>query len=463
METVAVFRLPASPGIVRAGCREPQIPLLFPDYKLLPREWPPIDMYNYLSNYLWHFNISLFNFFPNIFFDIRYGYALFPDKTLDQDELSYDTDALSINIAGTDYTSTWTPVEKVFTATKRTTTGFNSQCKLDVSGTKIYYIYMERVHGGEGDNAIWAASLNTDGTSWSTTQKRTHATATFPYRPNIQVSGTTIYYSWTELVGNYYQIFTATMETDGTGWSATQRTTSNTSKRYHKMRLSGTKLYYAWWQDTDDIGIWTASMDTDGSNWSASFQEANVFTTLVPHFQVSGTKIYYIWEGPNDELWTATMDTDGSNWAATQRRVSATGVFPSTSIGLVVSGSIIYYAWLEKDGSAIYQVWTASMGTDGSGWAATKQTSLATAVNTVEATLWVVNSIIHYVFISDSNTEFYTAEMNIDGTGWTATKRIDTAYTKAHNDQEVVSSSHYYVWAEKDDNSKYQIWTGSLK
>lgn len=163
METVAVFKLPASPNIVRAGCREPQIPLLFPDYKLLPKQyppieypwlmpraWPPLTWYNFFSNYLWHFNISLFNFFPNIFFDMRYGYIIFRDHTdalnaPDHNELTYNTTELEMNIAGTTYTKNW-----------GATYTFESQTK-DNGITK---------HGGSNTdwNTAWtqynAASLN---------------------------------------------------------------------------------------------------------------------------------------------------------------------------------------------------------------------------------------------------------------------------------------------------------------
>jgi len=86
MKTTPCPNLPRPPDIMRAQCPEAK----------------PI---NYLSDYLWKINRELYRFFPWIFYDLRYGYCLFPDKTLDYGEIKHDGTNLHINILGNDYTN----------------------------------------------------------------------------------------------------------------------------------------------------------------------------------------------------------------------------------------------------------------------------------------------------------------------------------------------------------------------
>jgi len=95
MKTPAVPHLPRPPDITRASC---------PDDRARP--------INYLADYFWRRNLA-FPFF-SIFLDLYYGHCLFPDKTVDYGEITYDGTDLTINIEGTEYTRVWTSDEIEF-------------------------------------------------------------------------------------------------------------------------------------------------------------------------------------------------------------------------------------------------------------------------------------------------------------------------------------------------------------
>jgi hypothetical protein len=104
------------------------------------------------------------------------------------------------------------------------------------------------------------------------------------------------------------------MNTDGTGWTATQRTTSAYDKYSLQLQVVGTKIYYVWdEEDGSNSQIWTAVMNTDGTGWTATQRTNSTYGKWYPQQQVVDTKIYYVWyegDGSNDQIWTAGF---GSN------------------------------------------------------------------------------------------------------------------------------------------------------
>ena len=198
-----------------------------------------------------------------------------------------------------------------FSPSQRTTGGLSDKYnpQQQVVGTKIYYVW----HELEGSyNQIWTAEMNTDGTGW-TAKKRT-TTAYSKDDPQQQVVGTKIYYIWREYVGSYYQISTAEMNTDGTGWTATQRTTSAYHKFEPQLQVMGTKIYYVWNEsDGTYYQISTAEMNTDGTDWTPTQRTTTAYSKEDPQQQVVGTKIYYVWseyDGSYSQIWTGQL---GSN------------------------------------------------------------------------------------------------------------------------------------------------------
>ena len=86
--------------------------------------------------------------------------------------------------------------------------------------------------------------MDTDGTGWSVTERTTGTD--HKYQCQLQVVGDRIYYVWQQLQGSNRQIFTGEMNTDGTGFSSTQRTTAAFDKSYPQLQVVGTKIYYVY-------------------------------------------------------------------------------------------------------------------------------------------------------------------------------------------------------------------------
>lgn len=69
------------------------------------------------------------------------------------------------------------------------------------------------------------------------------------------------------------------------------------------------------------------------------------------------------------------MSKEGKDWQAVKRTSTLSD---KHNPQMVVNGNKIYYTWHEADGpnwrKARYQIWTAHMNVDGTGWEATQKT-----------------------------------------------------------------------------------------
>jgi hypothetical protein len=82
--------------------------------------------------------------------------------------------------------------------------------------------------------------------------------------PQLQVVGDKIYYGWT----NGSNVYTAEMNTDGTGWNYAQRTSGGGGKLHLQMEVVGDTIWYIWRQSIDDYWQhFLAVMRTDGTGW----------------------------------------------------------------------------------------------------------------------------------------------------------------------------------------------------
>jgi hypothetical protein len=102
-----------------------------------------------------------------------------------------------------------------FTGVKRTGDNVGSLPQLQVAGDTIHYVFTD-------GNQVWTARMNTDGSGWSATQRTSGAGGKL--HGQFEVTKDTIWYVWRQQVGSYWQHFLGTMRTDGTEWTATQLT-----------------------------------------------------------------------------------------------------------------------------------------------------------------------------------------------------------------------------------------------
>jgi hypothetical protein len=335
-------------------------------------------------------------------------------------------------------------------------TGYQPQ--FQVSGNKIYYVW----HEYDGPfRQIFTAEMNIDGTGWKA-EKRTSGQFDKVF-PQLHVAGNKIYYvrQQPDATKNR-QIWTAEMNVDGTGWKEVQRTNTSFDKQFPQLQAVDNKIYYAWNElDGKYRQIWTAEINADGTGWNAVKRTSTPFDKFEPQFQVVGDKIYFVWrefDGSHFQIWTAVMTRDGSVWEAAKRTSTP---FDKHNPQFQVNGGRIYFTWHEADGpdwrKARYQIWTAEMKVDGTGWQATKRTTNPFDKYTPQ--LEARGERIYYVWEESDGKyrQLWTAVTGKDGTGWGSEKRTTSPYGKYDPQFQIVGNRVYYVWHE-DHGPTEPIW-----
>jgi hypothetical protein len=343
-----------------------------------------------------------------------------------------------------------------FVPIRTPSTGY--QPHLQVSGNKIYYVW----HEYDGPyRQIFTAEMNTDGTDWKA-EKRASGQFDKVF-PQLQVLGNKIYYvrQQPDETKNR-QIWTMETKIDGTGWKEVQRTNTPFDKQFPQLQAVGKKVHYTWNEfDGKYRQIWTAEMSVDGTNWNAVKRTTSPCDKFEPQPQVVGEKIYFVWRefyGKHFQIWTAVMDIDGRGWQEVKRTNTP---FDKHNPQLLVDEGRIYYTWHEADGpdwrKAKYQIWTAQMNIDGTGWLANQRTFAGFDKYTPQ--LQVQRGRIYYVWEESDGKyrQIWTAVASKDGTGWKAQKRTKSSYGKYDPQFQIVGNKIYYVWHE-DHGHTEPIW-----
>jgi len=343
-----------------------------------------------------------------------------------------------------------------FAPIRTPSTGYQPQ--FQVSGNKIYYVW----HEYDGSyRQIFTAEMNTDGTGWKS-EKRTSGQFDKVF-PQLQVVGNKIYYvrQQPDLTKNR-QIWTMEMNIDGTGWKEVQRTNTPLDKQFPQLQVVGNKIYYTWNEsDGKHRQVWTAEMNLDGMGWEAVKRTSTPYDKFEPQLQVVGGKIYFVWrefDGRHFQNLTAVMDIDGKGWQEVKRTNTP---FDKHNPQLQVDEGRIYYTWHEADGpdwqKARYQIWKAQMNIDGKGWLANQRTFAGFDKYTPQ--LQVVGGKIYHVWEESDgkHRQIWTAVVNQDGTGWKAEKRTKSPYGKYDPQFQIVGNKIYYVWHE-DHGPTEPIW-----
>jgi len=349
-----------------------------------------------------------------------------------------------------------TPSAADLTPIRTPSTGYQPQ--FQVSGNKTYFVW----HEYDGPfRQIFAAEMNIDGTAWKA-EKRTSGQFDKVF-PQLHVVGEKIYYVWQQAdATKNRQIWTAEMNVDRTGWKEVQRTNTSFDKQFPQLQVVDTKIYYTWNEsDGKYRQIWTAGINVDGTNWSAVKTTPTPFEKFEPQLEVVGGKIYFVWrefDGSHFQIWTAVMNRDGTGWQAVKRTNSP---YDKHNPQFQISGGRTYLTWHEADGpdwrKARYQIWTAEMNVDGTGWRATKRTTSPFDKYTPQ--LQVHGEKIYYVWEESDGKyrQIWTAVTGKDGSGWGGEKRTRSPYGKYDPQFQIVGNQVYYVWHE-DHGPTEPIW-----
>jgi uncharacterized protein (DUF3820 family) len=337
-------------------------------------------------------------------------------------------------------------------------TGYQPQ--FQIFGDKIYYVW----HDYDGPfRQIFTAQMNLDGTGWKA-EKKTSGPFDKVF-PQLHVVGKKICYvrQQPDATKNR-QIWTMEMNVDGTGWKEIQRTNTPFDKQFPQLQVVGDKVCYTWNEfDGRHRQIWTAEMDIDGKGWNATKRTSSAFDKFEPQLQFLGDKIYFVWrefDGYHFQIWTAVMNRDGTEWQAAKRTNSPQA---KHNPRFQIDGGKIYLAWHEADATdwkkARYQIWTAHMNIDGTGWQAIQRTMAGFDKYTPQ--LRIAVGKIYYVWEESDgkNRQVWTAVVNQDGTGWEAEKRTKSPYGKYDPQLQIDGNKIYYVWHE-DHGPKEPIWVG---
>lgn len=249
---------------------------------------------------------------------------------------------------------------------------------LQVAGTHIYYGWPEK--DAKDQWQLWTATSNLDGSHFRATQRTTKG----GWIPNIQVVRDKIFYMYpTFRYGNNHSVahscnetlFFASSDIDGSNWKVMRAIPHicMLPGGWGSFQVSSGRIYFAFSQSLGDRGgyLFTGSMNADGGGFHAvqrTFGD-NAAGPVHNSLQVIGNEVDYTFlllpttksvQELYDEaaslrrlgrtgiqVWTAEANLDGSDWKATQRTSGRRDIYPGYR-GLDVVGAKAYIAAMES-------------------------------------------------------------------------------------------------------------------
>lgn len=233
---------------------------------------------------------------------------------------------------------------------KQLTTGGGNHYNPNIAtdGTKLYYIYT--VDDGSGILQLWTAISDLDGGNFVAVQRTSYTTpGVLSASENIEVAGSKVIFAWIESKnGSVREVWTASMDTDGSNWVAIQQTSDGNNIKVHtSMDVHNGKVFLAWHQTDLGNAVYTAIMNLDGSGFVKTKQTANFATNENPQILATDTRIFVLWREWNlaltkSRLRFGYMNFDGTGW---------------TIVNLTDYDALRVVNDITTDGSYIYAVW----------------------------------------------------------------------------------------------------------
>jgi len=301
--------------------------------------------------------------------------------------------------------------------------------------------------------------LDTDGTGWDnddacTTGALYSCGAHYLNAYAIDEANHKSYIFWWDHHSGHDDLCLGNWETDDLSTWTHSVVASDISILLEEIVAANNKIYAVYVQGGGGP-VFTGEMNTDGTAWSYTQRTSGVSSCWAPDmvFDSSRNDIHYVYTvtGP-PQIHTAKLDLDTGQWNS-QTRSSG----DDACIALDSSAGKIYYAFSNISGGK-YQIWTASANVDGTSWSATHQDTfedvggrgLDMAVDTTRGRL-------NYMFYGKENPtdtvyDVFTADMSTDGSGWSTTRRTDSSYDSQSPALalDLANSKIQYVYREKD-------------
>jgi len=346
-----------------------------------------------------------------------------------------------------------------FTKTQRTSTASGKyRPQFQVVGDKIYYVWEE-------NHVIWTGEMNIDGTGWLAQPRTTPAGKSgWPLYLQLQVVGDKIYYVWMNVTAdNKFQLWKGKLDLATNTWSNPVKIKESiywVGIMEPQLQVVGDKIYYVWWGNNGftQYMLYTGEMtiDINDTSWIFLVEHGCFIDNHSPQFQVVGNTIYYVDTG-YDYICTGVMNTDGTGSSFMSQEISSTSPYEDPQLQVV--GNKIYYVSFHKDAAGYYQIWTAEMNTDGSGWTANRRTSTATSKYNPQ--LQVVGDKIYYVW--QEGGKIMTAESDLGSVSPLSPVNRGSGDLPQF---QVVGSKSYYVWLDSvwipGVGWRDQIFTGEM-
>ena len=186
--------------------------------------------------------------------------------------------------------------------------------------------------------------------------------------------GDRIHYVWTAYDGTGIQLYWGRTDIDGSGWTSHKITSGSLNKENVRFQVVGDTLYLAWDQKdgSGSIHIWTGTMNTDGTGLTAVQRTEGARTDQYPEMQVADDRIHYVWRretAGTGQLGTGISGKDGTGWTETVRTSDSKNKFWPE---LQVADARIYYVWCTVIHPHDFQVHLGRMNMDGTGWTVLK-------------------------------------------------------------------------------------------
>lgn len=375
-----------------------------------------------------------------------------------------------------------------FTASKRTS-GTDYENIQDM-GMCLYAgkVYMAYGHTEYfvGEQELWTAVMNENGTNFTETKRRTFPSAKSWATQHVQIHAldSTIYIAWLEQEAVTFraQVFTATMDLDGSNWSATQRTTDATTKYDIDMQIYNNKIYILYLDFSGNCRINLGFMDLDGSNWTILERYTYTGATAghAPKMHIVDDVVYIFWAETSsdyhyDYLYLATRN-------AGYERLTITSKSAVFTVGETITGdSSGATATIKVDADTYLDVSerSATAFTDGEEIEGGTSESTAIMVSSDEGgwnkatldtidhwayhdpvsmtwtsyhTMYVQGNFVYLVWMQFQGTypdqvyALWTGRCNTDKTGFTSTRReYNAAKTYYTLEMKVRNNLIYYV------------------